>query len=306
MKKGDLNPKPLQQFAETAQLNILTYDDYYNRLRMLALTMFEWENLPDSMSERYLEETLYYFGLACFCPEDNIGWLSLPCLPCSQFNIYGEALKYRAYSNNTDFSRTYSRDDIILVYNNKQRIPTDLTIKLFARRLYEAERAIDVNIKAQKTPVLISCNEKQRLTLKQVYQKYDGNEPVIFGDKNLDISGITVLKTDAPFVADKLIKYKQNIWSEALSFLGVNNTPYEKSAQLVSDEVNANNQMLMLSAETMLSMRKEACKNFNELTGSNIDCKLRTYDDYMGILLKQGTFGDAKTMGADYDTDPLT
>lgn len=302
MKKGDLTPKPLQLFTETAHLNMATYEDYYKRLRLLALTMFEWENLPDSMDARYLEEALYYFGLACFCPDERFGWLSLPCLPSAEFNIYGEAIKYTAYSRHTDYSVTYDRDEIILVRNNLQRIPTDMTIRLFARRLYEAERAIDVNIKSQKTPVLITCSDKQRLTLKNVYQKYDGNEPVIFGDKNLDISGVNVLKTDSPYVADKIIQYKQNVWSEALSFLGVNNTPYEKSAQLVSDEINANNQMLMLSAETMLNTRKFACEQFNEKTGADISVKMRTYDDYANMLYLQNTLGDASTEGIDRDT----
>lgn len=297
-----MTPKPLQLFIETAILNSDTFEDYYNRLRLLALTMFEWENLPDTMDARYLEEALYYFGLACFCPDERVGWLSLPCLPSAELNIYGEAVKYTAYSRHTDYSVTYDRDEIVLVRNNLQRIPTDMTIRLFARRLYEAERAIDVNIKSQKTPVLIICTDKQRLTLKNIYQKYDGNEPVIFGDKNIDISGVSVLKTDSPYVADKIIQYKQNVWSEALSFLGVNNTPYEKSAQLVSDEINANNQMLMLSAETMLNTRKYACEQFNEKTGANVNVKMRTFDDYMQMLYLQNEFGDSNTIGTDRDT----
>ncbi len=298
---NDVTPKTKQQFWESATLNTLTFEDYYNRLRMLALSMFEWENLPTSMNARYLEISLYYKGLACFCPQFELGWLSLPCLPCNMMNLYGEATEYTAYSTTGDFTRTFKREDIVLVRNNLQDIPTDMTIRLFARRLYEAERAIDVNIKAQKTPVLIRCDEKQRLTLRNIYQKYDGNEPVIFGDKNLDISGIEVLKTDAPYVADKIIQYKQNVWSEALSFLGVNNTPYEKSAQLVSDEINANNQMLMLSAECMLNTRKKACEDFNAMTGSNINVKLRTYDDYKEMLMLQSEFGSADTEGIDYD-----
>lgn len=301
MRKGDTNPKPIQQFLETAVLNKETFEDYYNRLRLLALTMFEWENLPDTMDSRYLEESLYYFGLACFCPDNRFGWLSLPCMPEDRLNIYGEAIKYTAYSRHTDYSKSYMRDEIILVRNNLQRIPTDMTVRLFARRLYEAERAIDVNIKAQKTPVLITCTDKQRLTLKNVYKKYDGNEPVIFGDKNLDISGVNVLKTDCPYVADKIIQYKQNVWSEFLSFIGVNNTPYEKSAQLVSDEINANNQMLMLSAETMLNTRKYACEKFNEKTGADINVKLRTYDDFAEMLYLENTLGDEKTEGIDRD-----
>lgn len=292
MRISDVNPHVVSEFANSAALNNATYFDYYKRIRLLALTMFEWENLPYSMNARYLERTLYYFGLACFCPTFYYGWLSLPCLPSAEMNVYGESIQYTAYSNSSNFQRTYNRSDIILVRNNLEAIPTDLTIRLFARRLYEAERAIDTNIKAQKTPVLILCDEKQRLTLQNVYQKYDGNEPVIFGNKALDVSGVQVLKTDAPFVADKLIQYKQNVWSDVLSFLGVNNTPYEKSAQLTSNEVNSNLQMLMLSAETMLSTRQEAARQYNEKTGSNISVKLRSINDTEFINAMKSVFND--------------
>ena len=292
MHLNDVNPKPVSEFASTAALNNATYQDYYKRIRLLALTMFEWENLPYSMNARYLERSLYYFGLACFCPTFKFGWLSLPCLPSAEMNIYGESIQYTAYSSSSNFYRTYARSDIVLVRNNYESIPTDLTIRLFARRLYEAERAIDTNIKAQKTPVLILCDEKQRLTLQNVYQKYDGNEPVIFGSKALDISGVDVLKTDAPFVADKLIQYKQNVWSDVLSFLGVNNTPYEKSAQLTSNEVNSNLQMLMLSAETMLATRQEAAEQYNKKTGSNISVKLRSINDAEFITAMKNVFND--------------
>lgn len=279
MRLDDATPKPASEFANAAMLNNATFHDYYKRIRLLALTMFEWENLPYSMDARYLERSLYYFGLACFCPTFRFGWLSLPCLPSAEMNIYGESIHYTAYSNSSNFQREYNRSDIVLVRNNLEAIPTDLTVRLFARRLYEAERAIDTNIKAQKTPTLIVCDEKQRLTLQQIYQKYDGNEPVIFGNKALDVSGVSVLKTDAPYVADRLIQYKQNVWSDVLSFLGVNSTPYEKSAQLTSNEVNSNIQMLMLSAQTMLATRQDAARQYNKKTGSNISVKLRSIND---------------------------
>lgn len=304
MRLDDATPKPVSEFANAAMLNNATFHDYYKRIRLLALTMFEWENLPYSMDARYLERSLYYFGLACFCPTFRFGWLSLPCLPSAEMNIYGESIRYTAYSNSSNFQREYNRSDIVLVRNNLEAIPTDLTVRLFARRLYEAERAIDTNIKAQKTPTLIVCDEKQRLTLQQIYQKYDGNEPVIFGNKALDVSGVSVLKTDAPYVADRLIQYKQNVWSDVLSFLGVNSTPYEKSAQLTSNEVNSNIQMLMLSAQTMLATRQDAARQYNEKTGSNISVKLRSINDSDVInQLKQVLSDDAPEPADDNDSE---
>ena len=54
---------------------------------------------------------------------------------------------------------------------------------MFAQKLYNVSRAIDVNINAQKTPLMIVCDEKQKLTMKNVYMQYEGNEPFIFANK---------------------------------------------------------------------------------------------------------------------------
>lgn len=266
------------QKTEAAVLNNAVYIDYYKRLRLLALSMFEWSGLPDSMDSRFLEKVLYENGLACFCYDDSLGWLSLRCLPSDYLNVYDLANRYKAYG--TGYEKTFEKDNIVLVRNNLDEIPTINTIHLFAMRLFEAERSIEVNVKSQKTPVLIKCSDKQRLTLKNVYAKYEGNEPVIFGDKDLDVEEFTVLKTDAPFIADKLTEYKRNIWSEALSFLGVNNTPAEKGERLLKDEVNSNNQLIQLSAETMLLTRKKAAEEFNNKFGFNVSVKLRSYEEF--------------------------
>lgn len=268
--------KPLiNEWDNTAVLNNVTYSDYYNRLRLLVLSLFEWVNLPETMNARFLEKTLYYNGLACFVNDTDLGFLNLKCTPSDYLNVYEEAYKYTAFSIN--YNKVYDLDSIVLVRNNLESIPTDTTVQLFARRLYEAERSTDVNIKAQKTPVLIRCDERQRLTLKNIYMNYDGNTPVLYGDKNLDLSAFEVLQTDAPFIADKLQEYKRNVWNEFLSFLGVNNVETEKNERLITDEVNANNQMIELAAQSMLLTRKKACEEFNEMFGMNIDVKFRSY-----------------------------
>lgn len=261
-----------RQFKETGILNNLTFEDYFDRLTLLALTMFKWENLPKSMDSYYLERSLYYNGLACFCFDETYGWLSLKCMPSRELNVYEYSTHYTAFSIN--YTKEFKKDDIVLVRNNVLLKPTFKTIQLFARRLYECERTLDVNVKAQKTPVLIKCSDKERLTLQNVYQKYDGNEPVIFGKKELDTNSVEVLKTDAPFIANDLLSYKQSVWSEVLTFLGINNVGREKGERLITDEVNANNESIDISAKVMLETRQQACKEFNEKTGLNISVKL--------------------------------
>ena len=176
-------------------------------------------------------------------------------------------------------SRTGSRFPIWLT-TDITRIPTANTMELFAMRLYEAERACDINVKAQKTPILILIDENQRFTMRNMYEQYDGNAPVIFGDKNqLSMDSIKAIKTDAPFVANDIMQYKKEIWNEALSFLGVNNLS-EKRERLISDETNTNNELINLNLMSYLAPRKKACEQFNEkygLTGDKaIDVKVRS------------------------------
>lgn len=260
---------------QSAELNNKTYIDYYNRLMELALNVFEWENLPPSVDERFLELTLYEMGYCLYFNDEIIGNLALTCTIGGQLDVYRIPVLRRAYAVN-GYNKMCSTKDSVLIFNNYLHTPTQLTIELFARRLYEIERAIDVNVKAQKTPTLILCSEQQRLTMQNLYMQYDGNEPFIFGDKNMDIEGIKSLKTDAPFVADKLEILKHQIWNEALTFCGIENSNQDKKERLVSDEVGSNYGNIEAQRNVMLNVRKQACKKINAMFGTNIDVHFRS------------------------------
>jgi len=204
---------------KTAEINQWTYDDYYSRLRGLAISSFKWEGLPELISKRFLETTLFDHGKIAFYHDDELGFMVSKCMPAAELNHYNEPTGYELYATG-GFSKSVKADDIVLIRNNYQMIPTDYTIRLFALRLYEAERTIDTNIKQMKTPVLLRVDEKLRLTLLNIYRQYDGNEPFIFGDKDLPLDLIKAINTEAPYLADKLIDYKTNVWHEALTDLG--------------------------------------------------------------------------------------
>ena len=199
----------------------------------------------------------------------NINIYGLPTsLNCFSYGYQADRKLYTGL--NDENSR---KDSCILVMNNWQCIPTASTLELFAYRLYEAERTCDVNIKAQKTPVLVVVDESQRLTMENLYSQFDGNQPFIFGDSgqfNTDI--LKCIKTDAPFIADKVMKYKEQIWNEALEYLGINTLTTEKKERLISDEASANNELINLNLQSFLAPRLQACKEFNEkfgLTGTD-------------------------------------
>lgn len=278
-----------REFIDTAYVNDQTYYDYLYRLKKIATSMFEWVNLPSSMNSRYIEETLYYLGTAALLWDDNYGFINTKCASAGEINIYGLPTKVNCYSYGyqdmrmlyTGLNKTKDNKECIMVMNTWDRTPTCSTLELFALRLYEAERTCDVNIKAQKTPVMLVVNDTQRLTMKNLYSQYDGNEPFIFGDKDsLSADTLKAIKTDAPYIADKLMEYKKEIWNEALTFLGINNLSLEKKERLITDEASSNNEVINMNLQSYLVPRKEACKLFNEkfgLTGDKaIDVRVRS------------------------------
>lgn len=278
-----------REFIDTAYVNDQTYYDYLYRLKKIATSMFEWINLPSSMNSRYIEETLYYLGTAALLWDDNYGFINTKCASAGEINIYGLPTKVNCYSYGyqdmrmlyTGLNKTKDNKECIMVMNTWDRTPTCSTLELFALRLYEAERTCDVNIKAQKTPVMLVVNDTQRLTMKNLYSQYDGNEPFIFGDKDsLSADTLKAIKTDAPYIADKLMEYKKEIWNEALTFLGINNLSLEKKERLITDEASSNNEVINMNLQSYLVPRKEACKLFNEkfgLTGDKaIDVRVRS------------------------------
>ena len=260
-------------FAETGAFNRATYQDYFMRLSLLAMSMFEWHNLPVSCNERFLEETLFWYGQAIFIERKREGEtgdiINLQVNPAGRPTIYRDFERYNAYS--FQFNQMVWNDESVFVRNNYFRFPTAYTIRLYAQRFYEIERTCDVNIKTQKTPMVVLTDEKNRLTWANIMAKYEGNVPLIMADKDLRIDNFTSMPLAGPFIANDLMLYKHNLWNECMTFLGIKNTNTDKRERLVADEAVANFDQVNQSAETMLITRQEACEKMNRLWGDRLE-----------------------------------
>ena len=269
-----------RQFWESAIMNNSTFRQYYNRLVELSISMFEWKNLPDSVDPRFLELTLFTDGQAVFFEDEVLGYLALQNAMGGGFDVYRIPTNRRAYAVN-GYQKQLNENDSVIIYNNYLHTNSMLDVQMFAKRLYNLDRAIDVNANAQKTPILLLCDDSERLTLENMYMQYDGNKPVIKGVKGLNPNAFTVLKTDAPFVADKLYQLKTQIWNEALTYLGISNINITKKERLISDEVTRNQGGTIASRYSRLQARREACKKINEMFGLDIWCDYR--EDFQEI-----------------------
>ena len=266
----------MKSFAK--QLNDMTFMDYYHRLKLLAKSVFKWENLPNGMDEKWIESFLFEYGQCVFYNDPVRGLMVAECNIDGDLNNYKEPTSVCPTGIDIEAVTLIPGQDCVLIRNNDELAPTSYTLKLFAYRLAEISRTIDLNITAQKTPVLMHTTNKQMLSIKNVYAQWNGNEPVIFGDKSFEPDSLRILKTDAPLVFPDLQQQKIAIWNECLTFLGINNANTEKRERLITDEVEANNDHIDLSAGCFLKSRQRAVEEINRIFGTNIEVKLRRED----------------------------
>lgn len=263
---------PASKFA-----NDWTFLQFYFRLKEIAISEFEWIGLPNTCDERFLELNLFDLGYGLFFEDLDTGaFFTLKASFESRFNIYHIPIYRRAISIT---GKTWECDDLnsVLVYNNRLRIPSSSVILDFAERLYRIQRSIDQNVDAMRTPYILTGAKSQERVIKEMYKKVSEFDGAIYTDKDAPITKqIEVLNLNPPEYYAKLDVHFQRVWNQALTYLGLNNTNYEKRETQTEDEINANNAEVEASRLSRLIARKDACKKINELWPElNVDVRIR-------------------------------
>lgn len=291
----------------------VTYSTWFNRLYNIAISRFEWLNLPETCNEKFIEQVLFFNGFMVGYKDTALNsFLIMPCTNNSVLDIFGYPAKVNAYGYNgymaqnlTPYTITLGQEttnaDAALLYANYSRCPDLPAVLYFARKLTKIDRTIDVNINVQKTPYIISCGENQRLTVANMFKQVDNFEPAIITTKFYGLNGekpINVMDLKPPFVADKMQVLKRQVYQEALTYLGIEANTSEKAERQVTEELTANMGETESMRQSPLASRKQFCKEFNKIYGTNIDVKFRS-DLQLSQIMENGGLTDGEL----YDDD---
>ena len=291
----------------------VTYSTWFNRLYNMAISRFEWLNLPDTCNEKFIEQVLFFNGFMVGYKDTALdSYLIMPCTNNSVLDIFGYPAKVNAYGYNgymaqnlTPYTITLGQEttnaDAALLYANYSRCPDLPAVLYFARKLTKIDRTIDVNVNVQKTPYIISCGENQRLTVANMFKQVDNFEPAIMTTKFYGLNGekpINVMDLKPPFVADKMQVLKRQVYQEALTYLGIEANTSEKAERQVTEELTANMGETESMRQSPLASRKQFCKEFNKIYNTNIDVKFRS-DLQLSQIMENGGLTDGEL----YDDD---
>ena len=253
-------------------MNWDTYCYWFYRITEIAVNGFRWKNLPEEVDERFLEMILAFNGKAIFFRDETVGYAALEMSSEGEYDIYNIPSRRCAFGYNGYFNADLDENNSVIIYNNYTRTPEILTIRLYAQRLAEIDRAIDINIRTQKTTKILKCAEEERLTYQNLLKKYDGGTPFILGSKNLATLGdIETLDLTTPYIADKLQVQKRQVFNEVLTYFGIENANTEKRERMVTDEITSNMGGVAISRNSRMNARKKAAKEINRIFGTNIE-----------------------------------
>lgn len=260
--------------------------DYFFKLKELATGMFKWENLPDTIPERCLEETLFDRGFAIFFKDPVMGYLALRG-SASGLNVYGDPSMYQPIAPNASFP-VMTSEEVVMIRNNYDRYPTAQTAFRYASALYDLDSTRDVNLQAQKTPYILAGEQSERRSLETIFEKIRRNVPVLYTPKSLTSlsNKIQVLKTDAPFVAGSIQDMKITIMNEYLNMVGLAISD-EKRERRTDDEIFQFNRKANAFANTFLKPRQEACEEINNKFGLDISVHLAVDESEMNNKFEQ-------------------
>ena len=283
-----LSYKSVAQFS-----NNITFSYYYYKMMLIVKNLFEWEGLPNDMESRWIERYLFSDGACVFFKDPILGFMVAGIAQDGGVNCYDDPTTVTPVATNYVYSGDAPLScgkDCYIIRNNDLRLPEFAVVRYYAYKLTNIDRAIDVNIEAQKTPTIITCTDKQRLSLKQAINQRKDNEPVIYADNSFDKDMISTLDLQAPPVFKDLQVQKHMILNEFFTDIGVNNANMDKRERMVANEVEANNEQVKACEDVLLRSREEACKRINEIFGLNISVKRRELEqvpEYKDIIKEE-------------------
>lgn len=271
---------------------------WYYKLMNLAIVRYEWKNLPPQIEPMFIEQSLFYNSIGAFVVDDVT---KIPAFfnvnLTGNIDIYDFPEERQAYASN-GYWEMYGKDNSVIVRDNPTMFPLCWTTMLYAQRLNNLWRTIDLNVYCQRTPTVIACTQDTRLSYEILSKKYESYVPVIKVADTLDLDKFKALSLDAPYVADKLQDQIRYTLAQYLTDLGYNNNAQQKKERLVSSETEGNNGEIEASRNVGLISRRRCAEQCNKLFGWNLEVVFRSdlLDEFNETIQNQAMNGGVENV----------
>ena len=267
------------------QLIALTKDTYNNKYYNLWMSKFEWNGLDDDLKEQeenYIMRKLWYEGTVALRNIKNTGMIALAPWELTNYNYLGfpetvTLVNERGVSQKiVPKSLQIVNKDVALLFCTPSQKPIKAVVDYYVDRITQAVVLINNNLCLQNMPFVINCTEEDQKRLSDIVDRILDNQLVITTASS-DINKLQALITQVPFLVDKLQAYIVSMENELLTILGIDNSGTQaKKAQMLVDEVNANNDVINDYGNSIIDELNKWLDRANTVLGRNITIKAKS------------------------------
>lgn len=249
------------------------YQRYLQILHAISVNRFEWFGLPDEIVPQFIEEQLFWRGEVVFFKDDVLNkYAVMRTALGGNIDIYDTPNNRTAYAQN--YIEQLNKKNSILIKDNTINYPLVDIAVMYAESLANMRMTRDINIYAQRTPVIVSTSENTRLSTKNTMKMYNDFVPVIeIKDTFKGIDGLKVLDLKPPKVFDDLRAEMREEISDFCTIIGIDNLAGQKKERLVSDEVYQQSNLVQINRHNYLSVRERAAEQINRMFGLDVSVK---------------------------------
>ena len=270
------------------------YDYWYFKLLDLIMNMFEYRNLPAGISKRDLELNLLITGHATIIAKKD-GTMFTPLTSLYGYDEYYQPTKAVFANPVVITSKEYTiGEDCTVVYNNslqdsifyvKADSGLNTFIQRYARQLADIESTINIYaVNSRLTSIPVSNDNAVMESLKNFFKNLTIGKRAIVSDSSIieNFRNVDINRTGIKDGVNDWLIARDKILEQFYRDLGIRMTN-QKKAQVNTDEVESNDQLLLISSDDMLKARKKGYEETNNMFGTNIEVRLNPLYDIKNV-----------------------
>lgn len=268
---------------------------YLTTLTEMAANRFTWHGLPEGMDQRFLELGLLQRGLMVFFKETDVynEFLIMRGGSNGILNVYDNPTGFQVVGGTGEYALNLNLtvDECVPIWANYLRTAEMLHIQMWATRLADIDRTIEISFKNARQTKIVAVPEDLRLAAVNTIKAMMEGTETVFGEPEMQqiANSITTLDLEShPNKLMNLLIAKSKVWNEIMTYMGVSNTNEEKKERMVVDEVNIKDEQIDLIKEKNLATRRFAAKQIGEM-----------WPELKGITVEFNQSADALIAGAD-------
>ena len=237
-----------------------------------TLSMFEWENLPDTIPKKELEKQLQVNGYS-FITEIKGKLYALNGSLGGEVDEYGNATQITINNIALDFNETLSlKDDGVLICNDDLMLGLMPVFTRYNTMIMENDINLSMLGYSSRSQILLTASDSKSKASAELFIKklingdlsVIGENPIFDGVKALN------LNSNGSSNFNSLIEFNQYLKGSLYNEVGIQANTVMKRERVNSEEVNANNDLLFPFIYNMLENRLNAIKAINEKYNQNI------------------------------------